>query len=797
MRITLHINGMHCANCASNLESEIKKIKGVVSVAVNFAGSLAEIEVSSNSAWSKIPKAVTGLGFSIQTEKLDLGIIGMHCASCVATLEQGLDETVGVTQAVVNQASASGAIDYVPEIISADTIMKIIRNLGFVPEARTVTQTSKPEFDETKEYRLRFWLSLPFSAAAITLSMVMMALNPVGYPAWVDYSLLMLVLPVQTWCAFPILRNAFLLFLKLKADMNTLVAMGTLVAFLYSTFVTLFPMVAHENGMGHHTYYESAAAIISLVLLGRMLEANARKRARGSMKALLSLIPVKATILDGDLEKEVPVSEVLVGDTVMVRPGNHIPVDGVIVEGVSEVDASLLTGESLPIAVKVDDKVIAGSINLTGFFKMRSVAVGMDTALAGITRLVETAQAAKAPVQRLADKVASIFVPTIISIALLTLAVWLIIGGITELPRAIGSAIAVLIIACPCALGLATPVAVMVGTGVGAKYGILFRDAAALERLASVDSVVFDKTGTITLGKPIVQSITTLGSLSEDQVLSIAASIESGSEHPYGLALRNLAEQKKLELLKIADFQATAGRGVSANVDGKLCHAGGLDWLASQGVDITKYQHSGESGSLVALAVEKQLEAVFLLEDEAKPQTAETVKTLKEMAVEVVLLSGDNLATTRQIATRVGIKTIKAEVLPADKAHTIEDLMKSGQTVAMVGDGINDAPALAVADVGIAMGTGTDVALETAAVNLMSGDPSGVPLAIRLARRTMRIIKGNLFWAFAYNVLAIPVAAGVFYPIWGWQLSPIIAAATMSFSSIFVITNSLRLSGFR
>jgi P-type Cu+ transporter len=571
--------------------------------------------------------------------------------------------------------------------------------------------------------------------------------------------------------------------------MDTLIALGSSAAYFFSVTLMVF-------GLAGHVYFETAAVIIALILVGKYLEARAKSQTSAAIKALIGLQAKSAHVMRGGVEAEVPLAEVRVGDIVVVRPGEKVPVDGVVTSGQSALDESMLTGESMPVQKRVGDAVIGATLNRTGSFQFRATRVGKDTALAQIVRLVQEAQGSKAPVQRLVDKISSVFVPVVIGIALMTFAVWYLVS--TDFTQAMMFAVAVLVIACPCALGLATPTAIMVGTGTGAEHGILIKNAEALERASSLTTVVFDKTGTITEGQPAVTDV--IAGVSDEEVLQLAASVEHGSEHPLGEAIVRAAQERGLTPWQAEDFEALAGHGVRAMVAGRDVLIGSPRLMHEQDIDVTGLQLDierlqSEAKTAVVIAADGQALGLIGIADPVKATSAAAIAELKRQGVQVLMLTGDNRRTAEAIARRVGLEEqeVLAEVLPEMKAAEVKRVQEAGGVVAMVGDGINDAPALAQADVGIAMGTGTDVAMETADITLLRGDLRAVTQAITLSQRTMRTIRWNLFWAFIYNVVGIPVAAGLFYPLLGWQLSPIIAAGAMAFSSVFVVTNSLRL----
>jgi len=585
------------------------------------------------------------------------------------------------------------------------------------------------------------------------------------------------------------------------SDMNTLIAVGTSAAFIYSTVVTFFPGVFKTFGLNLGVYYDTAAMIITLILLGKMLEAIAKGHTSEAIKRLMGLRAKTARIVREGVELDIPVEEVRQGDWVVVRPGEKIPVDGIVREGLSAVDESMLTGESIPVEKHSGDRVMGATINKTGSFKFEATKVGKETVLAQIIKLVEEAQGSKAPIQRLADRVATIFVPTVILIALATFVIWLIFGPSPAFTFALLNFVAVLIIACPCAMGLATPTAIMVGTGRGAENGILIKNGESLETVHRVTTIVFDKTGTLTQGKPEVTDVAANGGFREEQVLSWAASVEKGSEHPLGEAIVHAAKEKGMQLSRVEAFEAIPGQGVKARIDGQHLLLGNLRLMEDNGVQADGLWHraeklAGQGKTPMIVALDGRAAGVVAVADTLKPNTREAVEALHRMGLEVIMITGDNERTAKAVASQIGIDRVLAEVLPWDKSQQVKKLQEEGKVVAMVGDGINDAPALAQADVGIAIGTGTDVAMESSDITLITGDLRAVIAAIQLSKRTIRTIKQNLFWAFIYNILGIPIAAGILYPFWGILLNPMIASAAMAMSSVSVVSNSLRLKRF-
>jgi len=742
--------------------------------------------------------------------EITLPVIGMTCASCVNRIERFVSKSAGVTEANVNLATERATVRFDPAVIDRRGIVAAVEAAGYqVGRDASAERGEDVELAEesARAAERRELLVGAVVSTAIGLAMMAVMLWPGGTPWPMERVNVWLLVPA-TIVQFVFGRRFLVAALRGarhgEANMNTLVAMGTLAAYGYSLVVTLLPETVMVAGLGHETYFDSAAVIIGLILFGRWLEARAKGRAAGAVRALLRLQPAMARVLCEGGEREIPVAEVVVGDLVRVRPGDRVAVDGVVIDGASAVDESMLTGESLPVDKAAGDAVIGATLNVAGSFVMRAERVGRDTALAQIVTLVEQAQGSKAPIQRLADQVTGWFVPAVIGVATLTLIAWLVFGPDPALTYALVSAVAVLIIACPCAMGLATPTAIMVGTGKGAEAGILIRDAAALEHAQRITAVVLDKTGTITRGVPAVAVVQPAPGTTPDELLGLVAAAERGSEHPLAEAIVRHATEAGIDFPEATAFEAVAGRGVRAIVAGTSVLVGTHAFLAEHEVDASPLEpaavEAAESGaSSVFAARDGRLIGLIGLADTVKPSSAEAVARLGRSGVDVWMLTGDRRATAEAIGALVGIgpDRIIAEVLPGEKAAKIRELQGGGATVAMVGDGINDAPALAQADIGIAIGTGADVALEASDITLVGSDLAGVPAAIRLSRATMRTIRQNLVWAFGYNILLIPVAAGLLYPVAGVLLNPALAAGAMALSSVSVVANSLRLRSFR
>ncbi len=808
----IHITGMTCTTCAATIEKGLAETPGVKRANVNFASEKASVEYDpSKVGLAKIKNTISQLGYGAATKKSIFPVSGMTCASCVARVEQALLSVPGVISASVNLASEKATVEFIEGTRIAD-LKRAVKEAGYElgSEAETLEDVTTAAQREIRTVRNRFILAAILAGAIMAL---MWAPSFIGK----SYLLWVLATPVLFWAGWRFYRGAWGALRHRTADMNTLIAVGTSAAYFYSMVAVLFPGYFTAGGLELHLYFDTSAMIITLILLGRFLEARARGQTSEAIKKLIGMQPKTALVIRDGQEREIPVEDVQVGDLILVRPGERVPVDGIIRQGYSSIDESMITGESIPAEKKVDDEVIGATINKTGSFKFEATKVGKDTTLAHITRLVEEAQGSKAPIQRLADVIASYFVPIVIGIAITTFIIWYFVGPDPALTFAILNFVAVLIIACPCAMGLATPTAIMVGTGKGAQHGILIRRSEALERSHKIRTVLLDKTGTLTRGEPQVTDIIAVPSSSQEEVLRLAASVEHSSEHPLGEAIIRAASEKKLELSPTSDFNAVPGHGVEASVEGRNLILGNLRLIKDRGLSLNGLEEEAnrlwERGKTVMfLGIDSQVVGIIALADTLKPQAKEALEALHRMSIEVVMLTGDNQRTAEAIAREVGIDRVLAEVLPEHKAQEVKKLQEEGKVVAMVGDGINDAPALAQADIGIAIGTGTDVAMETGDITLISGDLMGVVTAISLSKRTMRTIKQNLFWAFAYNSALIPVAAGALYFTFGQTgvppglhfilgdygfLNPIMAAGAMAASSITVVSNSLRLRRFK
>ncbi len=771
--------------------------------------------------------------------KVDIPVQGMTCAACQASVQKALQRQPGVLDAAVNLMMHNAAVTYDPAVTRPEALVEAIRETGYEAELPRPEQTAfeeqtardRAQEEEFRSLRRKALLSGAAGVAAMLFSMPLMVAHhgPVAdpfmrwamesmtpalrsampwlyriNPAFLSYGLLFLTVAVMAWAGRHFYTRAWTGFRHHSADMNTLIAVGTGAAFLYSLLATLAPGFFLARGVAADVYYEAVVIIIALILTGNAFEARAKSRTSTALRSLVALQPRTARVLRGGKEEDVNVEEVRSGDTVTVRPGERIPVDGEVLSGASAVDESMLTGESMPVEKKAGDRVIGGTINRTGAFRYRATTLGAEGVLARIVQLMRDAQGSRAPIQKLADRISGVFVPVVISLAIATFAVWFVATDAAPAVRAFAAAVAVLIIACPCAMGLAVPTAVMVATGRGAELGILIKGGEALQRAGDVTTVVLDKTGTVTEGRPTVTDVLQApgASRTSDELLRLAASLEASSEHPLADAIVRYAQERGLDLAAAEGFQSVTGQGAAGIVGGSFLAIGNENLMRDYAADVSPLRAdaerlSAEGRTPVYVAIDGALAGLLAVADPIKPTAREAVERLKGMSLEVVLLTGDNRRTAEAVARQAGIERVVAEVLPAGKVAEIRRLQEAGKVVAMVGDGINDAPALAQADIGIAVGTGTDIAVEASDVTLMRGDPRSIAAAIALSRRTMRTMKQNLFWAFIYNVVGIPIAAGVLYPVFGILLSPILASAAMAFSSVSVVANSLRLRGAR
>jgi P-type Cu+ transporter len=733
---------------------------------------------------------------SATTATVTIPVTGMTCAACQARVQRTLAKAPGVADASVNLMTGDARVAFDPAVASVDTLLERIRSAGYGAEAPQSMRSAIEEQEaqehkrdeEFRELRLKAGVSL---AAGVIAMFVPMWLMTVSHELTV-YGLFILTTIIMVWAGRHFYTRAWAAFRHRAADMNTLIAIGTGAAYIYSVIATFFPRAFAAGGVAPDVYYEAVIIIIALVLLGNAFEARAKKQTSAALRRLADLQPKSARVAREVGEIDVPVEQIRSGDVIVVRPGERVPVDGVIVSGASAIDQSMLTGESMPVSKGEGDKVTGGTINRTGAFRYTATTLGADSVLARIVRLMRDAQASRAPIQHLADRISAVFVPGVIAISIATFLIWLLAVD-APLVRAFAAAVAVLIIACPCAMGLAVPTAVMVASGKGAELGILIKGGEALQRTRDLDTVVLDKTGTVTEGNPRVTQVVTMDGISKDEVVALAASLERMSEHPLAGAVVEAAAERGIMLVAPEEFTSVTGRGISGRVQGRRVSVGSAGFMRDLGVDVARA--NGQPGIFVS--VDERLAGLLTVADPLRTTSRDAIARLRAMGLDVIMLTGDNRATAEAIAREAGIDHVVADVLPDQKVAEIRRLQESGRTVAMVGDGINDAPALAQADIGMAIGTGTDIAVEASDVTLMRADLASVSDAIALSRRTMRTMKQNLFWAFVYNVIGIPVAAGVLYPFLGIMLNPMIASGAMAFSSVSVVTNSLRLRRWR
>jgi len=809
-RIEIPVTLMSCASCAAHIEKALSAAKGVRSASVNFAAEKAIVSYDPSLInVSGLVSIIREQGYGVSTSTVTLPVKGISCASCVSNIEGALKSLEGVSLASVNFGTEKATIDYFPFQTNVRDFKKAIRDAGYdVVEAEKGEDVVEKEQRERQEaYRQLRTRVITGAILAVPL-MVLMQWHHIGLSRIVHIPMqlnhiiqLLLATPVQFWIGWQFYAGALAAARHRTTNMNTLIAVGTSSAYLYSIVATFFPKVFEIKGYSAEVYFDTSATIIVLILLGRLFEARAKGQTSEAVKKLIGLQPRTARILKAGAETDIPIEDVEMGDILVVRPGERIPVDGVIREGYSSVDESMVTGESMPVEKQAGDQVIGATINKTGSFRFEARKVGRDTMLSHIIEMVQTAQGSKPPIARMADLIASYFVPAVIGIASLTFVIWYIFGPAPSFTYAVLNFIAVLIIACPCSLGLATPTSVMVGTGKGAEYGVLIRSGEALEIAHKVNTVVFDKTGTLTRGRPEVTDIITRG-VPSAEILLYAASAEKGSEHPLGEAIVRKAAGENVATKDSGRFSAIPGLGIKAEIDGRTVLLGNEKLMIDNGVVVDDFRDDArkiaeEGKTPMFVSIDGQASGMIAVADTLKEESIRAVRTLQALGIEVVMLTGDNQRTGEAIAKQAGISRVFAEVLPDQKAENVRKLQAEGKVVAMVGDGINDAPALAQADVGIAIGTGTDVAMEAADITLISGDIRGVATAIALSKATMRNIKQNLFWAFAYNVILIPVAAGVLFPFFGILMNPMLAAGAMGFSSVTVVTNALRLKRFR
>jgi Cu+-exporting ATPase len=815
-RIDIPVTGMSCASCVRRVERALSKQEGVTEASVNFAAEKASVSYEpTTTSPHELIRAIQDVGYGADVRQMTFGVMGMKCASCVGRVEQALKKVPGVLEASVNLTNEKATVEYFASEVELRDLEKAVEDAGYgvVREESSTEDTREREYDKL---RADFLLAAGLTALILVGSLPMMFGFMLPVPLrWLNIGLLLLATPVQFWAGWRFYRGAWGALKHGQANMNTLVVMGTTAAYLYSVVATLAPGLFAAGRAD--VYFDTSALIISLILLGRLLEARAKGRTNEAIKKLAGLQAKIARVLRDGEEVDVPVEDVDVGEVVVVRPGEKVPVDGRVISGESAVDESMITGESIPVTKRAGDEIIGATMNTSGSFRFTATKVGEETALHQIMRMVEEAQGSKAPIQRLADRISAVFVPAVIGVAAVTFLIWFLFGPEPALTFALLNTVAVLIIACPCAMGLATPTSIMVGTGKGAESGILIKGGEALEGAHKLETVVLDKTGTLTRGLPALTDLVVGAGIDEVELLRFVASAERASEHPLGEAIVRGAKKRGLSLGEAEGFEAVSGGGVRARVEGREVLVGSHRFLSESGVSedglLPKGEELAREGKTpVFVAVDGEPAGLVGVADVVREESWEAIERLHSLGLEVAMLTGDNRRTAEAIARQLGVDRVVAEVRPEDKANEIRGLQAEGKKVGMVGDGINDAPALAQADVGIAIGTGTDVAMEAADLTLISGDVRGVARAINLSKATVRNIKQNLFWAFAYNVALIPVAAGVLYPLFSdgsvpeilrpvlgeyGFLNPVLAAAAMALSSVTVVSNALRLRGVK
>ena len=793
--ILIPLEGVESEHCALIVDKGIAQLKGVVSHRVEFNNSRAVIQTSSQATVSEVVKTIRDLGYDVTTVKKSFPVLHMTCASCAVSVESMLKSQPGVVNASVNYANATVSIEFIPEVVQTESLRQVVQSIGYdilidetASSDETVENIQREKIDKLK--KKTYW-ALALSVPVVVIGMFFMNMPYANVMMWAFST------PVVLWLGRDFFINAWKQAKHRSTNMDTLVALSTGVAYTFSVFNTLFPQFWHERGLHAHVYFEAASVIIAFILLGKLLEEKAKGNTSSAIKKLMGLQPKTVTIVHEDGQQlQIPIEQVAIGNTIVVKPGEKIAVDGIVVNGNSYVDESMLTGEPFPALKNKNDKVFAGTINQKGSFQFRAEKVGSETMLAQIIKMVKDAQGSKAPVQKLVDKIAGIFVPTVIATAIAAFIVWNVFGGENAFTQGLLAMITVLVIACPCALGLATPTAIMVGVGKGAEKGILIKDAISLELAKKVNAVILDKTGTITEGKP---AVTNDFWADENPILKqILYSIENQSEHPLAEAV--VTHLKKQSPITISNFESITGKGVKADANGKTFFIGNRKLIEENKISIDKLisekanQWGNEAKTVIWFANTEKVLATLAIADQIKSTSQKAIQELKQSGIEVYMLTGDNETTAKAVSEKVGIRYFKAEVLPEQKAAFVKELQAEGKVVAMVGDGINDSAALAQSDVSIAMGKGSgDIAMDVAKMTIISSDLAKIPEAIRLSKLTVNTIKQNLFWAFIYNLIGIPIAAGILYPINGFLLNPVLAGAAMALSSVSVVSNSLRL----
>ncbi|MBS4033506.1 MAG: heavy metal translocating P-type ATPase [Ignavibacterium sp.] len=826
-KLSLPVIGLHCSSCVNTIEKEIKRLPGIKVAHVNYATETAHVEFKSGETTTEeIIGAIKKSGYQAGQSTLKIGIRGMHCGSCVSKIEKELKQKSGVISASVDLGTESAIVNYIPGLIDTRAIKNVIEKLDYKVFDTSGMKAEEPRqlgeekvngdlVDENQMAREKEYKTLmnKFLFAAILALPVIFFSYPtvwglpeqfqMGSPVlkYIWMAMGILALPIMFWSGSQFYTGALAAFKNRSANMHTLIATGISAAWIYSMIATYFPQIFPVAELADQ-FFDVIFVVVALVVLGMALEIRAKGKSSEAIKKLIGLQAKTARVLRNGNEIDLPVEEVVLDDIIIVRPGEKIPVDGILVEGSSSIDESMITGESIPVEKHDGDEVIGATINKTGSFKFKATKVGKDTALAQIIQMVEQAQGSKAPIQKIVDKVSGYFVPAVIITAILSFVTWYVFGPAPQLIYSLIVFVTVLVIACPCALGLATPISLMVGVGKGAENGILIRSGEALETAQKLNTIILDKTGTITEGKPSLTDVLTTNGFSENDVLSLSASVEKSSEHPLAEAIVNGAKNKSLELFDVQNFNAVPGHGVEANVNGRKIFLGNLKMMEKFSIDLGDLEEKSikladDGKTPMFIAIDDRAAGIIAVADTIKPDSKEAIALLKKMGLEVVMITGDNSRTANAIGRQVGIDRVLAEVLPEDKAFNVQKLQNEGKIVAMVGDGINDAPALAQADIGLAIGTGTDVAIEASDITLIKGSLKGVVLAIQLSKATMKNIKENLFGAFFYNGLGLPIAAGLLFPFFGVLLSPIIAGAAMAFSSVTVVTNANRLRRFK